>query len=85
MSEGELKQYRGGLIPGPSRRTTDPFLQAQGALTYSGRQEHKLLPVRSKHLPTVMSGEPQPLCPGVKPIKMSHLELLSESPFRLKR
>lgn len=85
MSERKLKQYHGGLIPGPSKRATDPCMQVQGSSDIQWQMGIQITACEEQTLSRFLSGEPQPLCPGVKPIKMSHLELLSESPFKLNR
>lgn len=84
MSDRKVKLYRGRLIPGPSRRSTDPPLQAQGSSDIQWEEETQITACEEQTPSRFLSGEPQPLCPGVKTIKTGHLELLSESPFRLK-
>lgn len=51
VSERNLKQDHGGLIPGPSRRTTDPSLQAKGSSDIQWQVGTQITAVRSKHLP----------------------------------
>lgn len=71
---------------------TGPSVQAQSM----DKQGHAMAggtpsqgPLRTEHpvqaSPGVVPADPQPRCPGMTPITMSHWEQLSRSPFGLRR
>lgn len=67
--------------PRTPRRTTDPSLQSQGSSDIQWQAGRQITDCEEQTPSRFSSEELQPLCSGVKPIKM---ELLSASPLRLK-